>query len=105
MTVIAELVLDLADSATGVPVRLFAPEQRERSWTCRFEVGHPIDHSLDVHGESSLQALALALKGLSAILYGSEIYRRGELGLYGEFKGFLGIPAPNVFQDEAPYPF
>ncbi|WP_148216897.1 DUF6968 family protein [Phenylobacterium zucineum] len=105
MTIIAELALDFAESGDAVPVRLFAPEKRERSWVCRYEIGDRIDHGLDVHGESSLQALALAMKALSAALYGSAAYRNGKLGLYGQFGGYLGIPAPNVFLDEAPYPF
>jgi len=103
MTIIAELALDFADSGDAVPVRLFAPEKRERSWVCRYEIADPIDHCLD--GESSLQALALAMKALSAALYGSAAYSSGKLGLYGQFGGYLGIPAPNVFLDEAPYPF
>ncbi len=52
-----------------------------------------------------MQALALALKGLSSALYGSEAYSAGQLGLYGEFGGYLGIPAPSIFLDEAPFPF
>lgn len=107
MTVIAELPLDLAHTSDTMMVRLFAPEKRQGSlgWICRFEIGSPIGQALDVHGESSLQALSLALKGLSATLYGSDLYKTGQLGLYGEFGGYLGVPAPNVFLDEAPYPF
>lgn len=107
MTIIAELPLDLAGHEEKVVVRLFAPEGRATGpgWVCRFEVSAPISYSLDVVGESSLQAVALALKGLAACLYGSEEYRAGKLGAYGEFGGYLGIPAPNIFLDEAPYPF
>lgn len=107
MTVVAELTLDLANSGEKVSVRLFSPKPRtpESGWICRFEISEPIGWSLDVHGVSSLQALALALKGLSAALYGSDLYRKGRLGVYGEFGGYLGIPAPNLFLDEAPYPF
>ena len=107
MTVIAELPLDLAGHEGNVVARLFAPEQRAdgRGWTCRFEIGEPISYGLDIVGECSLQALVLAVKGLAACLYGSEEYRAGKLGAYGEFGGFLGIPAPKIFLDEAPYPF
>lgn len=107
MTIIAELPLDLAGHDGIVAARLFAPEQRAGGlgWTCRFEIGEPISYGLDIAGESSLQAVALALKGLAASLYGSEEYRTGKLGVYGEFGGFLGIPAPKIFLDEAPYPF
>lgn len=64
-----------------------------------------IETLLDVQGETSLQALSLALKGLAAVLYGSDLYRSGRLGFFGDFSGYLGVPAPNVFLEEAPYPF
>ena len=88
-------------------VRLFVPEWRGNGaeWVCRFEIGAPISHAMDIHGTTSLQALALALKGLSTDLYGSGIYRDGELGIHGELGGYLAIPAPNVFLDVAPFPF
>jgi hypothetical protein len=105
MTAIAELTLDLVGASEGVSVRLFAPERSEKHWACRFEIGPPFAYGREIYGESSLQALALALKGLSATLYGSAEYRAGKLGVYGEFKGYLGVPAPNVFLGEAPYPF
>jgi len=52
-----------------------------------------------------MQALALALSALSVTLYCSEEYRSGTLGIFGEFGGYLSIPAPQVALDEAPYPF
>ena len=107
MTLIAEQTLDLADGNRKVVVRLFAPTSRpgEPGWMCRFEIGQPISYSLSVQGETSLQALALALKGLSAALYGSELYIQGRLGFLGDFGSYLGIPAPQVFLDDAPFPF
>jgi hypothetical protein len=47
----------------------------------------------------------LALKTMSAYLYGSDLYERGELGIYGKFGGSLSIPAPKEMLDIAPYPF
>jgi len=107
MTCIAEHSLDIADGAEKVLVRLHSPWRKDdqKAWVCRFEIEGGIEAALDVEGETSLQALALALKGLSAVLYGSELYRSGRLGLFGDFGGYLGVPAPNVFLDEAPYPF
>ena len=107
MTPIAELDLDLADTSDKVRVRLFAPVAGAgpAPWTCRFEIGEPFDVSKDIVGETSFQALALALKGLSAVLYGSDIYKDGRLGVFGEFGGYLTIPAPNVMLDAAPFPF
>lgn len=107
MTIIAELPLDLAGHEGTVAARLFAPEQCAdgQGWTCRFEIGEPFSYGLEIAGESSLQAVVLALKGLAASLYGSDEYRSGKLGMYGEFGGFLGVPAPKIFLNEAPYPF
>jgi len=107
MNVIGELVLDLANPPGKVNARLFAPEQNSGKdyWTCRFEVGDPINDSASIRGETSLQALALALQSLSAALYGSEEYKSGALGVFGEFGGYLTIPAPSVVLDTAPYPF
>lgn len=105
--VIAELALDIADTDEKVIVQLFAAERfiETNSWACRFQIGSPISKSLTVHGVSSLQAVALALKGISATLYSTDLYRTGQLGVYGEFGGDLTIPAPNLFLDIAPYPF
>jgi hypothetical protein len=105
MTIVAEQFLDLSYTSEKVLVRLYVPEQAEKSWVCRFEIGDPIDHALDVHGTTSLQALALALSALSAVLYSTDLYRTGHLGAFGAFGGYLGIPAPDVFLAEAPYPF
>ena len=107
MAVIAEQWLDQLGSDEKVAVRLHAPyhSKERKSWVCRFEIGDPVDYALDICGESGLQALALALKALSASLYSSDLYRRGALGPFGAFGGYLGIPAPQVFLDEAPFPF
>jgi hypothetical protein len=107
MTVIGELVLDLADSDQEVVAKLFAPEQAtgRNEWTCRFEIGEPFDYAMGIHGETSMQALALALSALSVTLYCSEEYESGKLGIFGEFGGYLSIPAPRVALDRAPYPF
>ena len=107
MTVIAEQRLGRRGSDEAIRVQLFAPYRAadQLSWICRFEIEAPIEHALNIHGETSLQALALALKCLSASLYSSDLYRRGDLGAFGELGGYLGIPAPQTFLDEAPYPF
>lgn len=107
MNLIAELALDLAQSTDKVIVRLFLPEPRPggEPWACRFEIGEPINISSEMLGSTSLQALALALQCLSAALYGSSEYKAGQLGIFGEFGGYLTIPAPRVILDAAPYPF
>jgi len=107
MGVIAEAVFDLAHSQIKVRARLHAPEQEagQDAWGCAFDIDDPIGVQRTVYGETSLQALALALKVLSAHLYGSDLYKEGELGIHGEFGGSLSIPAPQAMLDIAPFPF
>lgn len=107
MTEIAALDLDLSDTAEKVSVRLCAPEWDEEhgTWSCRFEISEPLDVERTIYGVSSLQALILGVKTLSAYLYGSDIYKNGELGVYGQFGGSLSIPAPQAMFDRAPFPF
>lgn len=104
--VVAEMTLDLINSDTGVGVRLFEPhELREGEWACLFEVDAPVELTRTIYGVSSMQALILALKTLSAYLYGSEEYRTGQIGIDGEFGGDLGLPATHWLLEVAPYPF
>lgn len=99
MPVIAAQLLDIKDAAETVTVRLLAPLhiEREDNWICRFEVEGGIEASLNVTGETGLQALSLAMKGLASVLYGSELYRSGRLGFGGVFGGDLGLPVPQAF--------
>ncbi|MBR7618736.1 hypothetical protein JKL49_04980 [Phenylobacterium sp. 20VBR1] len=107
MTEIAAVDLDLSYTAEKVSVRLFAPEWDEEhgTWSCRFEISEPLDVERKIYGVSSLQALTLGVKTLSAYLYGSDLYKNGELGVYGQFGGSLSIPAPQAVLDRAPFPF
>lgn len=107
MGLIAEVVFDLAYTPDKMGVRLYAPEPVPDSsdWGCTFEIDEPLALRRTLYGVSSLQALVLALKSLSSNLYGSDAYRSGQLGIYGEFGGDLAIPATGLFLDIAPYPF
>jgi hypothetical protein len=107
MSEIAAVEFDLSYTAAKMGVRVFAPEWNAEleMWSCTFEIDDPIALRRDIRGISSLQALLLAMKTLSAYLYGSDLYKRGELGVYGQFGGSLSIPAPQVLLDSAPFPF
>jgi hypothetical protein len=107
MNLTCEHGFDLKGESQKLIVRIYAPERCEDgpSWRCFFEIGPPFEYDMYIYGESSLQALALAISGLSATLYGSESYRSGLLGSFGHFGGYLGIPAPGAFLDVAPFPF
>lgn len=108
MDVVAESFFDLAEGEpSSVTLKIYKPCRNEEynAWGCSFEINEPFNIVQTAYGESSLQALILAVKLASSELYGSELYKQRKLGAFGEFGGDLSIPAPNVFLDEAPYPF
>jgi hypothetical protein len=107
LKLIAETAFDLADTPGSMGVRLYAPERdpEHGSWHCTFEVDAPVSVTRKIYGATSLQALLLALKTLSAYLYGSDAYKQKEFGVDGDFGGDLFFPATHLFLDTAPYPF
>lgn len=107
MVEIATTDLDLSYTTEKMAVRVFAPERNTElsTWSCTFEIGDPINVKREIHGVSTLQALFLAMKTLSVYLYGSDLYKKGELGIHGKFGGSLSIPAPKELLATAPYPF
>ena len=90
---IAEAEFDLAYTQDKMLARVYPPEPDPSSqdWSCRFEIGAPLSVARTICGVSGVQALVLALRTMSAYLYGSEVYQRGELGVHGEFGGDLGV--------------
>lgn len=107
MRVVAEQAFDLSFSDEKVWARLYEPvlEPDGCTWSCRVELDKRFGGPPKAYGGSSLQALELGVKMLSIILYSSTVYRRKDLGFNGRFGGDLGVPAVDVFLDEAPYPF
>ena len=104
--IIAEEQFDLADTSEKLVMRIYAPVlDQGTTWACRVELGPPFDVDRNIYGEGSLQALALGLKHVASVLYGTTPWREGKLGLYGEFGGYLGVPAPTSYLDFAPFPF
>jgi hypothetical protein len=104
---IAEVVFDLSYSDEKMGARIFAPErvQSSEDWSCTFEIDAPVAVRRTIYGVSSMQALMLGLKTMSAYLYGSEAYQNKHVGIYGEFGGDLSVPAPSILLDIAPFPF
>ena len=105
--VVAEARFDLANTLDKMTLRIGRPwfDEGNQNWCCTFELTSPLEMSRTIYGEHSLQALLLALKTASAYLYGSDLYKRGEIGSFGVFGGYLNIPAPREFFDVAPFPF
>jgi len=107
MDVNAEASFDLANTSDKMTLRIGRPyfDQADQNWCCTFELSRPLEVSRTIYGEYSFQALLLALKTASAYLYGSKLYRDGQIGIFGQFGGYLNMPAPKEFMDVAPYPF
>lgn len=107
LPVLAEAIFDISGRAGGMTVKVHKPtwSPEKKAWGCQIEIGSPIDISRIIYGENSLQALVLALRGLSAYLYGSDLYGTKKIGIFGKFGGDLVVPATKDFLDIAPYAF
>jgi hypothetical protein len=79
---IAMRILKLRDAAGNVeiPVRIFAPEEADGSWSCRYEIEWPDRKwSSAAGGFDSMQAIALALQTIGAVIYTSDYHKSGKL--------------------------
>ncbi len=80
--VIATRVLTLRRGPADIPVpiRIFAPQERDTFWACRFEIDWPDETtSLEANGVDAVQALELALKMIGAFIYTSDHHASGDL--------------------------
>ena len=101
MTVIATRTLALQADAGNVeiPVRIFAPEQDENAWICRFDIDWPDGkYGRWAAGEDAVQALLHALQLIGVILYTSEHHKSGKLMWYEAGTGY-GFPVTNNLRD------
>jgi hypothetical protein len=103
---IVEAEFDIIDGRK-MAFALFKPrlESDRRTWGCKFEFSEPLDVERTTFGENSLQALVLALKIASTYLYSSDLYKKGQIGVFGELGGSLIFPAPQSLLNIAPFPF
>jgi hypothetical protein len=99
--VIATRLLKLRQglSEIPVPIRIFAPKQREVDWACRFEIDWPNEPiQLDTMGIDPVQALELAFRMIGASIYASDHHTSGNLMWEAPGKGY-GFPVPNNIRD------
>jgi hypothetical protein len=99
--IVATRVLKLrrGPSEIPVPVRIFAPEQREVDWACRFEIGWPDEpFELEAMGVDAVQAIELALRMIGACIYTSDHHASGNLMWDAPGKGY-GFPVTNSIRD------
>jgi hypothetical protein len=82
-----------------IPVRIFAPEQRDIDWACRVEIDWPDSaFALDVMGVDAVQALELALRIVGASIYASDHHASGNLMWQVPGQGY-GFPVTNNIRD------
>jgi hypothetical protein len=99
--VIASRVLTLRneDAEIEIPIRIFAPEQKDDAWVCRYEIEWPEGtQAMTSWGRDSAQALILAMSMIGADIYSSSYHRSGKLMLEVSGEGY-GFPVPSSLRD------
>lgn len=104
---IAEAEFDLKLSRRQVRLQIYAPRRRRdaSAWTCAYAIQHPIGVRSVGVGETSMQALFGALRGLSRALYGSAQFKTGRLARLQESSRDLIVPVTSDLLDVTPVPF
>ena len=98
---IASRVLTLrdADAEIEIPIRVFAPEQEDHDWSCRYEIDWPEGtQAIAAGGTDSVQALVIALQMIGADIYSSNYHKLGKLVLDARGKGY-GFPVVSSLRD------
>ena len=87
MTVVAERALDYfgTDGAAAGVLRVDAPKPDQNNWRCDFAVSWPgFERRHRVMGVDSYQPLLLALHAVGSEIAGSEDFKAGRIGVFGE---------------------
>jgi hypothetical protein len=101
LVIIARRVLTLRQPGgdTQMEIRLFAPEQNDGTWDCRYEIDWPEgQESRTAAGADSVQALLIALHMIGADLYTSAHHKAGHLVSGTPGRGY-GFPVPHNIRD------
>ena len=89
---IAERLLTFEDAAGNrkeITVRLGRPRPAGEDWACAYQIaGFEVPCGLDVYGVDSMQALLLAMKGLSVELHVAAERSGGRLSWLDSSSGF-----------------
>ena len=82
-----------------IPVRLHAPVEEEKAWSCAFEVGWPDGTvSLAAGGVDAVQAIDIALKMIGALIYARDHHAAGNLMWLTPGQGY-GFPVAKEIRD------
>jgi hypothetical protein len=99
--VIATRVLRLRQGPREIPIpiRIFAPEQHDIDWGCRFEIACPDETTtMEAMGVDAVQALELALKMIGAFIYSNDHHTSGNLMWLEPGRGY-GFPVSYNIRD------
>lgn len=84
---------------TNVPICIFAPQQGQGHWSCRYEIGWPEGLRTGCAvGFDSVQALLFALEMVGAEIYTSDYHKAGHL-IWTEPQRGYGFPVPQNIRD------
>ena len=93
------LKLRKGSNEIAVPIRIFAPEQHDIDWGCRFEIAWPDETTtMEAMGVDAVQALELAMKMVGALIYTSDHHASGNLVWFEPGKGY-GFPVSSTIRD------
>jgi hypothetical protein len=93
------LVLREEDGDKDVPIHIFAPEQKEGHWLCRYEVIWPDETwRYEAQGHDAVQAIELAFQMIGVQLYVTAEHKEGRLGWEEPGKGY-GFPVSRGVRD------
>ncbi len=89
-----------SDAGTlDVPVKVFAPEEADGAWRCRYEIGWPESASAGAaFGADAIQALLLGLQKIGAELHASDHHHAGRLVWTEPGQGY-GFPVSRTIRD------
>jgi hypothetical protein len=93
------LSLNDPDGRVSVPIHIHAPEPKDRSWTCCYEIHWP--HGAWVHeavGLDAVQALLIAHQLIGTTIYTSPYHQSGRLVWTRPGEGY-GFPVPSNIQE------
>ena len=82
-----------------IPIRIFAPSEQGKNWSCRYEIDWPDGrHTMEAWGVDSVQAILLAFQMIGAELYTSDYHQSGQLMFLDPGQGY-GFPVAASIRD------
>lgn len=82
-----------------IPIRIFAPEEDQGAWKCRYEIDWPEGtRTSGAVGFDSVQAIVLTFQKIGSEIYGSGYHKSGDLMWEKPGNGY-GFPVPHNARD------